>query len=119
MPVPLHWRRLFSRRYNQAAELARPLARRFGKPFLPDGLRRIKPTKQQGHASAQARWDNVKNAFAVTPAAARRIAGKQVVLIDDVFTTGATLRACARELLKAGASQVDIAVLARAVGGST
>ena len=115
VPVPLHWQRLWSRRYNQAAELARPLAKRFGKSFLADDLRRIQVTKQQGHASAQVRWDNVKNAFRVTPGGVKRIAGKRVVLVDDVFTTGATLKACARELLKAGAVQVDVAVLARAI----
>ncbi|ESQ77139.1 ComF family protein [Asticcacaulis sp. AC402] len=115
VPVPLHPLRLLERRYNQAAELARPLARRFGKTYLPDGLKRVEMTKAQGHASAQMRWDNVRKAFAVSPTGANVIAGKRVVLIDDVFTTGATLKACTRELLKAGAAQVDIAVLARAV----
>ncbi|ESQ92966.1 hypothetical protein ABAC460_01575 [Asticcacaulis sp. AC460] len=114
-PVPLHWQRLLERRYNQAAELARPLARRFGKQYLPDGLKRVQMTKSQGHASAQMRWDNVRKAFAVSPSGAKAVAGKRVVLIDDVFTTGATLKACARELLTAGATQVDVAVLARAV----
>lgn len=114
-PVPLHRWRLLERRYNQAAELARPLARRFDKQYLPDGLKRTEMTKSQGHASAQMRWDNVRKAFAVSPSGARAVTGKRVVLIDDVFTTGATLKACARELLKAGATQVDVAVLARAV----
>lgn len=114
-PVPLHPCRLLERRYNQAAELARPLARRFGKTFLADGLQRVEMTKSQGHASAQMRWDNVRKAFAVSTAGAKAVMAKRVVLIDDVFTTGATLKACARELLKAGAAQVDVAVLARAV----
>lgn len=115
IPVPLHPSRLRQRRYNQAAELARPLARRMHCRFEPDALRRIQATKQQGHASAQSRWDNVRKAFAVAPSATKRIADKHIVLIDDVFTTGATLRACAATLLNAGARQVDTVVIARAV----
>jgi ComF family protein len=113
-PVPLHWTRLFQRRYNQSAELARPLARLSGIDYLPDALRRVRMTKQQGR-SAEARWDNVRNAFAVSKGAEKRIRDQHVVLIDDVFTTGATLRACAASLLKAGAGKVDALVLARAV----
>lgn len=114
LPVPLHPLRLLRRRYNQAAELARPLARRTGCQYLPDALRRTRLTRQQAH-SAEQRWANVRGAFAVSKTGARRIAGKHVVLVDDVFTTGATLRACADTLLKAGARQVDTLVLARAV----
>ena len=112
MPVPLHPSRLLKRRYNQAAELARPLARHAGKPYLPDSLVRTQKTKQQGN-SADARWDNVRNAFAVSTSGAKRIAGKKLLLVDDVFTTGATLRACTQTLLKAGAASVDALVLAR------
>ncbi|MGA9659233.1 MAG: ComF family protein [Asticcacaulis sp.] len=114
MPVPLHRLRLFERRYNQAAELARPLARHMGRTYMGHVLQRIRMTKQQGK-SAQARWDNVKNAFAVRTSHQKQIAGKRIVLIDDVFTTGATLRACSQTLLAAGAASVDICVLARAV----
>lgn len=114
VPVPLHWTRLFQRRYNQSAELARPLARLSGLDYVPDALRRVRMTKQQGR-SAEARWDNVRNAFAVPAGEAGRVRDRHVVLIDDVFTTGATLRACAATLLKAGAKQVDAVVLARAV----
>ncbi len=113
VPVPLHWRRLVARRYNQAAELARPVARRTGSLYLADGLRRVKMTKQQGR-TADERWANVRNAFAMTEAGRQKIAGKAVVLIDDVFTTGATVKACAAELLRAGARSVDVVVLARA-----
>jgi ComF family protein len=115
VPVPLHPSRLWERRYNQAAELARPIARRARIGYAADALRRITATKSQGHASPQARWDNVRSAFAVTASGARQVAGKRVVLIDDVFTTGATLRACAGVLRKAGASQVYALVIARAV----
>ena len=114
VPVPLHRMRLLERRYNQAAELARPLAREAGKTYLPDSLVRIRRTDRQGK-SADARWDNVRTAFAVTPTGAKRIAGKRLILVDDVFTTGSTLKACTQTLLKAGAASVDTLVLARAV----
>ncbi len=114
VPVPLHWTRLLGRRYNQSAELARPLARLTGIEYLPDSLHRVRMTKQQGR-SPEARWDNVRNAFALPKGEEKRIKDRHVVLIDDVFTTGATLRACAVTLLKAGARRVDTLVLARAV----
>ncbi len=112
MPVPLHPSRLRKRRYNQAAELARPLAREAGVAYLPEGLKRIKQTKPQGNSS-EARWENVRTAFAAGDL--KRLAGKRILLVDDVFTTGATLRACARTLLAAGAHSVDVLVLARVV----
>lgn len=114
MPVPLHPSRLRARRYNQAAELARPLAKRLNKPYLPDALIRTQRTSPQGR-DADARWANVKNAFVVSQAGVRQIDGRAIVLIDDVFTTGATLRACTRVLLKAGARSVDCLTVARAV----
>ncbi len=114
IPVPLHPSRLRARRYNQAAELARPVARRLSKTYLPDALIRTQKTSPQAR-DADTRWANVRKAFAVTAAGAKRIDGRAVVLIDDVFTTGATLRACAEALLKAGARQVDCIVVARAV----
>nr|WP_245344412.1 ComF family protein [Asticcacaulis solisilvae] len=115
MPVPLHASRLRERRYNQAAELARPIARRAGLIYAADALSRVRATKSQGHASARMRWDNVRGAFAVTASGRRQVAGRRVVLIDDVFTTGATLRACADALKASGARQVDTLVIARAV----
>ncbi len=113
IPVPLHPGRLRQRRYNQAAELARPLARRLKRAYLPDALVRTQKTAPQAK-DADARWANVRKAFAVTPAGAKQVAGKAVVLVDDVFTTGATLRACATALLQAGASRVDCVTVARA-----
>jgi ComF family protein len=115
IPVPLHPSRLHERRYNQAAEIARYLARMHNKTYLPTALMRPKKTPTQGKASPQVRWNNVKKAFAVTASGARDIRGRHIVLIDDVFTTGATLEACARTLLTAEARKVDIAVIARAV----
>lgn len=114
MPVPLHPLRLLHRRFNQAAELARPVARRLGRTYLGNTLKRTRQTHQRGKG-AQARWENVRGAFAVSARDQKRIRDKRIVLIDDVFTTGATLRACADTLLKAGAASVDVCVLARAV----
>lgn len=112
-PVPLHRLRLLSRRFNQAAEIARPLARRAGLDYLPDALVRETHTTSQGGKSARGRRLNVRKAFAVTPAGRRRIRGRRILLVDDVLTTGATAEACARALIEAGARAVDLAVIAR------
>jgi ComF family protein len=111
LPVPLHRGRLFKRRYNQAAELARPLARSVGAAYLADTLRRARDTGSQAGKSGSGRRRNVQGAFRVAHPA--RIAGRRVLVIDDVMTTGATLEACARALKRAGAAGVDVAVLAR------
>lgn len=110
-PVPLHRSRLFKRRYNQAAEIARPLSRISGVRYSPDALVRRRPTASQGGKSAQGRARNVAAAF-VAPRP-ERVRGKRILLIDDVLTTGATAQACARALLAAGAASVDLAVVAR------
>ena len=112
-PVPLHPIRLFTRRYNQSAEIARVLARRRRRTYAPELLRRRRATGSQGGKSGRGRRINVRGAFEVAPAQAARLAGKRVLLIDDVLTTGATAEACARALLKAGAAAVDVAVVAR------
>ncbi|MGZ8406727.1 MAG: phosphoribosyltransferase family protein [Caulobacteraceae bacterium] len=112
VPTPLHRWRLFRRRYNQAAEIARPLAARAGKPYLADTLLRVKPGGQGGK-SASGRRRAVQGAFAVPPAKRDLVANKRILLIDDVMTTGATAEACARALLRAGAKAVDVAVVAR------
>ena len=111
IPVPLHPTRLIKRRYNQATLLARALAKITPAEFAPDVLFRIKRTQSQGGFNARARIENVRGAFSVKQAA--RIEGRNVVLIDDVYTTGATLEACARILKQAGAAQVDGICLAR------
>jgi ComF family protein len=115
VPVPLHPSRLRRRRYNQAAELARPLSKRVGLDYLPDALVRMRATKPQVN-SPEARWENVRTAFALRTGAG--VKGRRIVLVDDVFTTGATLRACARVLTEAGAAQVTVAVLARVASGN-
>ncbi|HZZ67407.1 MAG TPA: ComF family protein [Phenylobacterium sp.] len=112
-PVPLHPSRLLSRRYNQAAEIARPLARLTGVGYLPDALVRRRATGTQGGKSGVGRKRNVAGAFEVPPRRAHRVAGKRILLIDDVMTTGATAEGCARALKAAGALRVDVAVVAR------
>jgi ComF family protein len=112
-PVPLHPSRLLARRYNQAAEIARPLARRRRIAYLPDGLQRRKASESQAGKSASGRRRNVAGAFIAPDRAKPRIAGRRILLIDDVLTTGATAEACAKALLKAGAAAVDLATVAR------
>ena len=112
-PVPLHRLRLISRRFNQAAEIARPLARMSRLAYLPDALVRARRTDSQGGKSARGRRLNVRSAFQVTEAGRRQVKGRRILLIDDVLTTGATAEACARVLMDAGARAVDLAVVAR------
>ena len=105
--------RLFRRRYNQAAEIARALCRRTHSRYLPDALVRARDTGGQGGRSRIGRAKAVRGAFTVTPAGALRIAGKRILLIADVLTTGATTEACARAFKAAGARAVDVAAVAR------
>lgn len=112
-PVPLHPFRLIARRFNQAAEIARPLARMSRLAYLPDALARTKRTDSQGGKSARGRRLNMRAAFAVTEAGRRQVKGRRILLIDDVLTTGATAEACAKALTAARARAVDLAVVAR------
>jgi ComF family protein len=115
VPVPLHWRRGWSRRYNQSGALARVLAKQAGVPVARDALRRIRPTPQQIGLNRSQRASNVQGAFKVAADRTAAIQGRRVVLIDDVLTSGATADACARALLRARAAQVDVLVFARVV----
>jgi ComF family protein len=114
-PVPLHWTRLAWRRYNQAALLAQAAARVTRRAVIPDLLERARRTPQQGDLGAAARRRNVRRAFRVNARHRDKLAGKRIVLVDDVFTTGATVEECTRALLDAGAEVVDVLTLARVV----
>jgi ComF family protein len=111
IPVPLHRSRLRSRGYNQALEIARPLAKALGIPLLRDALRRTRATDAQTDLSALQRRRNVRGAFA---AQFDNPVPRHVAVLDDVFTTGATLAECTRVLKRAGVERVDVWALARA-----
>lgn len=113
VPVPLHRRRLWARRFNQAAALGQAVSRASGVAFLPLALVRAKPTRPQVGLSRRERQDNLQGAFRAPDPAL--VAGRRIVLVDDVLTTGSTANACARALTKAGAAQVDVLTLARVV----
>jgi predicted amidophosphoribosyltransferase len=113
VPVPLHWRRLARRRYNQSALLAGGVARALGARLCPDLLLRVRPTPVlEGHSRA-ARQTTLDGAIRPHPRRARLAEGRAVLLIDDVMTTGATLSAAAEACRAAGAARIDVAVLAR------
>lgn len=113
VPVPLHPMRLLHRRYNQAAEIARPLCGLTGLRYLPDALVRRRATQSQGGKSGSGRKRNVAGAFEVPASRRAQVQGLRILLVDDVLTTGATAEGCARALKKAGAARVDLAVVAR------
>jgi ComF family protein len=115
VPVPLHWRRGWSRRYNQSGALARVISHQTGVKLATEALRRVRATEQQIGLSRPQRASNVQGAFKVAPEHSADIAGRRVVLVDDVLTSGATTDACARALLRAKAAQVDVLVFARVV----
>lgn len=117
VPVPLHPMRLIQRRFNQAAEIARPLARRAGLTYLPGALVRRRNTPSQGGRSGSGRRRNVAAAFAAPKQAWPRLVGRRVLLVDDVITTGATAEGCARVLKAAGAACVHVAAVARVQAG--
>src|SRR5712664_3971373 len=115
VPVPLHWRRGWSRRYNQSGALARVIQRQSGVKLASEALRRVRATEQQIGLSRPQRASNVQGAFKVAADRSADIQGRRVILIDDVLTSGATVDACARALLRAKAAQVDVLVFARVV----
>jgi ComF family protein len=115
VPVPLHWTRLFARRYNQAALLAYATGRSSGIAVVPDLLVRRKRTPKLGTLGPSARRRVIQGTIAIHPRQRHRVQGQRVVVVDDVHTTGATLAACVRVLLAAGAGHVDVLTLARTV----
>jgi ComF family protein len=118
VPVPLHWRRQWVRRFNQSALLAEVVAKASGVAVAHAALRRVKATPQQVGLSQAERAQNVQGAFRVLPAAKTAVAGRRLLLVDDVLTSGATVDACSRALLRAGAEQVDVLVFARVVAAA-
>lgn len=114
-PVPLHPYRLIRRRFNQSALLAFELSKLSGRPTIPDLLFRTRHTKSQGTLSASARHKNVKGAFRVSPKHSHKIENARILLIDDVYTTGATVEACSNSLFTAGVVQVDVLTFCRVV----
>lgn len=115
LPVPLHRTRILSRRFNQAAELARHMAKQAERPLLPATLLRVRRTRQQVGLGAKARQDNVRGAFAIAAGREGDVFGKRLVLVDDVYTTGATVAAAARVLRRAGAAEITVLTFARAL----
>ena len=115
VPVPLHWMRLLKRRYNQAAILGIEVAKWAGIECWPDALIRTRHTPPQGHKGAKDRHENVRSAFDMNPRFKDKISGRDIVLIDDVFTTGATLDECTKVLKASGAASVNVLTVARVV----
>jgi ComF family protein len=113
VPVPLHWRRLWARRFNQSAMLAATISAETGIPIATTALKRVKPTPQQVGLSRTERASNVQGAFRVPDASKADVVGRRLVLVDDVLTSGATVDGCARALLRAGAANVDVLIFAR------
>ena len=119
VPVPLHWRRLWARRFNQSALLAEMIAGTAG--GVPVRYQRSSASRRRRSRSgsrSRPRAQNVQGAFRVPPDGKAEVAGRRLILVDDVLTSGATLDACARALLRAGAAQVDVLVFARVVAGA-
>jgi len=115
IPVPLHWQRGWSRRYNQSGALARVIAAQADIPVWGDVLQRTRQTRQQVGLSRAERSRNVQGAFSVAAEKKSAIQGRRIILIDDVLTSGATVDTCARALLRARAASVDVLVFARVV----
>jgi ComF family protein len=113
VPVPLHWRRLWARRFNQSAMLAAAISKESGVPIAAGALKRVKPTAQQVGLSRAERAQNVQGAFRVLPEGKAAVTGRRLVLVDDVLTSGATVDGCAQALLRASAANVDVLIFAR------
>jgi ComF family protein len=113
VPVPLHWTRLATRRYNQAGLLAHAIHAAGGPPVAPDWLVRRRRTPSQGRLGPSARAKNVRGAFRLR--SGRSVKGMRLVVVDDVLTTGATVEECARVLRRAGAEWIGVLTLARSV----
>jgi ComF family protein len=118
VPVPLHPVRQIGRRYNQSLELARAIAGRTGLPVDAALAKRVRATPRQVGLSASARARNVAGAFAAHPEALARTGGRPVVIVDDVVTTGSTVKALTRALKRAGIARIDVISFARVIPGA-
>jgi ComF family protein len=116
VPVPLHWSRLWQRRFNQSAALAQAISSISGVPVADHILARDQATPPQVGLTKSERASNVQGAFSVPKSARIDVKGRKLIVIDDVLTSGATASACARVLRRARASRIDVLVLARVVG---
>ncbi|MEY8843347.1 ComF family protein [Cribrihabitans sp. XS_ASV171] len=112
-PVPLHWSRLIKRRYNQSALLAWHLGQETGLTVCPDLLQRHQRTPKLDGMSAEIRFATLRDTIRVHPKRRHQLVGRDVLLVDDVMTSGATLSACARACLSAGAARIRVLALAR------
>lgn len=112
-PVPLHWKRMFRRRFNQAALIAGAIAKKAEVDYVPDLICRNRPTRHHEHMTRAERFENQRGAFHIRPRYHDLIRNRPVLLIDDVMTTGATLAACTEACLAANAELVNVLVLAR------
>lgn len=118
VPVPLHRRRFFARRFNQSAELARAFAALTDHEFAPGAVTRTKATRQQVGLGTREREANVRGAFNVPAESDILVRGRRVLIVDDVYTTGATVSAVARALKRSGAKAVDVLTFARVLPGA-
>ncbi|MBF0194408.1 MAG: ComF family protein [Magnetococcales bacterium] len=112
LPIPLHPRRFLARRYNQSALIAGEIAKKLKRPLVTNALKRIKMTKPQTHLSKKGRVANVQGAFVADSSI---ITGRSILLVDDVFTTGATMVSAVSELRRAGAKRVSVLCVARTI----
>ncbi|WP_338406253.1 MULTISPECIES: ComF family protein [unclassified Wolbachia] len=117
IPIPLHKMRLFKRKYNQAALLAKELSKLSNLSYTPFAIKRLRHTTPQAGLSLKQREKNLKKAFSISNK--KIIENKIVILVDDVVTTGATVRSCSQEILNSGAKEVRVLSLARTVNDWT
>lgn len=114
VPVPSHWRRLIKRRYNQSAVLSRLLSKHVGRPHCPDALIRSRATAPLSDHDYESRFASIDGAIQVNRARSQKLAGKSVLLVDDVMTSGATLAACSLQLRQNGVSRINVITACRA-----
>jgi ComF family protein len=116
IPIPIHYRKLIKRKYNHTAILSKIIAKHFDKPFTYNTLKKIKKTKDQMKLNGKKRLTNVKGAFNINKNHLKYLKSKNILLVDDVLTTGATINECSKVLKESGCRQVHILIFARVNG---